>query len=344
MRRFGVMVLAGAMVLAGCSGGSGNGPSGGSGGMSTGGSVSDNGTAKKLTIEVIPKGATHDYWKSMHEGVNKAQAEFGCDIIWKSSEKEDDKNGQMTIVEDAIQKNVSGIVLAPLDANALKAPIVEAQNAKIPVVIVDSGVNGVDPVSFVMTDNEQGGHIAGAELARLLGGKGQVVMLKYAVNSASTEAREKGFMDEMAKFPGIKVVSSNQYGGPGQDTAQTASENILGPLKKPDGSLSIDGIFASNESNAMGMLRALQQMGQAGKVKFVGFDANPKLVEAVSAHQIDALVVQDPRKMGYLGVKCAIDAINGKTVDKHIDTGATLVTAANMSQPTIAALIAPPKE
>jgi ribose transport system substrate-binding protein len=338
MRRYWVMTLAAAMVMAGCNGGSGSGtPAADNGSSTTPG-------AAKLTIEVIPKGATHDYWKSLHEGVNKARDEFGLDIVWKSSEKEDDRNGQISIVQDAIQKKVDGIVLAPLDATALKGPVVEAQNAKIPVVIIDSGVNDVKPVSFVATDNEKGGHIAGAALAKLLNGKGSVVMLRYEVGSASTDAREKGFMDEMAKNPGIKVVSSNQYGHATVETAQTASENLLSGFKKADGSLTIDGIYTPNESTTFGMLRVLQDSGQAGKVKFVGFDANPKLIEALGNHQIDALVVQDPRKMGYLGVKAIVDEIHGKPVDARIDTGATLVTPANMKDTEIAALIAPPKE
>jgi ribose transport system substrate-binding protein len=339
MRRFGVTTLAAAMVLVGCNGG----------GSSTTSPATDSSTTAKtdgarLQIAVIPKGATHEYWKSLHEGADKAGKEFGVDIIWKSSVQEDDREGQIKVVEDFVTKGVSGIVLAPLDATALKGPVVEAQNSKIPVVIIDSAVNGVDTVSFVATDNEKGGHIAGAELARLLNGKGKVVMLRYQVGSASTEAREKGFLDEIKKSPGIQIVSDNQYGGATVESAQKASENLLAPLKKADGSLSIDGIYTPNESTAFGMLRVLQDSGQAGKVHFVGFDANPKLIDGLKAGQIDGLVVQNPRNMGYLGVKAIVDSIHGKPVDKRIDTGATLVTKANLSDPTVAELIAPPKE
>ncbi len=340
MRRYGVMTLAAAMVLAGCNGGGGS--------AST--ETADKGTTPatkgaKLQIAVIPKGATHEYWKSLKEGAMRAHDELGgIDILWKSSQKEDDREGQIKVVEDFITKGVDGIVLAPLDATALKGPVVEAQNAKIPVVIIDSAVNGVDTVSFVATDNEKGGHIAGEEMVKLLKGKGQIVVLRYEEGSASTMSREKGFLDEIAKNPGIKVVSSNQYGGATVETAQKAGENLLSPLKKADGSLSIDGIYTPNESTTFGMLRVLQDNGQAGKVKFVGFDASPKLIDGLKAKQIDALVVQNPRNMGYLAVKAIVDKIHGKPVEKRIDTGATLVTGDNLTDPKVAELIAPPKE
>jgi len=338
MRRFGVMTLAAAMVLVGCNGG------GDKSGTDTAANDGKKAGTAQLQIAVIPKGATHEFWKSVHEGANKAGKEFGADIIWKSSVKEDDREGQIKVVEDFITKGVNGIVLAPLDATALKTPVVEAQKSKIPVVIIDSGLKDVDTVSFVATDNEKGGHLAGEEMVKLLNGKGNIVVLRYAEGSASTEAREKGFLDEVAKAPGIKVVSANQYGGATVETAQKASENLLAPLKKADGSLNIDGIYTPNESTTFGMLRVLQDNGQAGKVRFVGFDASPKLLDGLRAKQIDGLVIQNPRKMGYLGVKAIIDSIHGKPVDKKIDTGAKLVTAENISSPEVVELTAPPKE
>lgn len=299
---------------------------------------------KKFTIAVIPKGTTHEYWKGVHAGAMKASQETGCEIIWKGPLKEDDRESQIDTVENFINRKVDGICLAPLDDVALRKPVREAKNAGIPVAIFDSALKGSDWVSFVATDNHKGGEMAGEELARLINNKGKVVMLRYAEGSASTMEREQGFLDAIAKHPDIKVVVDNRYGGATTESAYQASENMLAPLKNGDGSLSIDGIYACNESTTFGMLRALQEGGWAGKVKYVGFDASAKLIEALGAGQINGLIVQNPFKMGYLVVKTVVDKLNGKDVEKRIDTGATLVTKENMDQPEIKDLLHPDLE
>lgn len=298
-----------------------------------------NGGGKKYRIAVIPKGATHEFWKSVHEGASKAGEELGVEIIWKGPEKEDDRESQIKTVEDFTTQKVDGIVLAPLDDQALVQPVADAKAAGIPVVVIDSGLKSEDYASFVATDNEKGGQMAGAEMARLLGGKGKVIVLRYQVGSASTDAREKGFLDEIAKSPDIQVVSQNQYAGATVETAQKASENLLARFKS-----GVDGIYCPNESSTYGMLLVLRDMGWAGKVKFVGFDASPKLLDGLSKGEIDGLIVQNPRKMGYEGVKAIVATIKKQPVERRIDTGATLVTKANMGEPAMRELLAPPKE
>lgn len=299
---------------------------------------------KKYTIAVIPKGTTHEYWKSIHAGANKAAQELGCTVIFKGPLKEDDREDQIKVVEDFITRGVSGIVLAPLDDTALREPVAEAKNSNIPTVIIDSGLKSSDYVSFVATDNRKGGHMAGTELARLLNGHGKVAMLRYAEGSASTEDRENGFLDAMKENPGLDVVSSNQYGGATTETAYAASENLLARFKNADGTLGLDGIFACNESTAFGMLRALQDGGYAGKVKYVGFDSSQKLLDAIKDGQMDASVVQNPFKMGYLAVKTIVADLNGQHVEPRIDTGAYLVTKENMNKPEVQEVIHPPLE
>ena len=296
--------------------------------------------AKRITIAVIPKGTTHEFWKSVHAGAVKASRELDVDIIWKGPLKEDDRDGQIAVVEDVITRRVSGIVLAPLDDKALRAPVSAAKQAEIPVVIFDSDLKSKDYESFVATDNYKGGYIAGEHLAKLIGRKGKAVMLRYQEGSASTMNREKGFLDAIARVKEIEVVSSNQYGGATTETAMQASENLLAPLKTDDG-LSVDGIFCPNESTTFGMLRALQGAGLAGKVKFVGFDSSAKLVEALRNGEINGLILQNPMRMGYLGVKTVVDFINGKPVEKRIDTGVQLVTKENMEEPEIKDLLEP---
>jgi ribose transport system substrate-binding protein len=299
--------------------------------------------AAKYTVAVIPKGTTHEFWKSVHAGAVKASRETGAEVIWKGPLKEDDREAQIAVVENFVTRGVSGIVLAPLDDKALRPAVSNAVRSDIPVVIIDSDLQGDEHVSFVATDNYKGGQMAGREMARLLNGKGRVVVLRYQEGSASTTNREKGFLDEIARHPGIRVVSANQYGGATTESAYRASENLLAPLKK-GGRLDLDGIFCPNESTTFGMLRALQDSKLAGTVRFIGFDSSEKLVQALEAGQIDALVLQDPFKMGYLGVRTLVDHLNGKKVPRRVDTGVTLVTRKNMSSPEIQQLLKPDLE
>jgi ribose transport system substrate-binding protein len=223
----------------------------------------------------------------------------------------------------------------------LRSPVADAVRVNIPVVIMDSGLKSDDYVSFVATDNYAGGKLAAQRLSELLKGKGKVIMLRYMEGSASTAAREQGFLDAIGTVPGITVVSSNQYGGATTESSYKASENLLSPYKNPDGSLAIDGIFAPNESTAFGMLRALQDGGIAGKVRFVGFDSSIKLVEALHDKEIDGLVLQNPVRMGYLAVKTMVQHLKGEKVEKRIDTGVTMVTPENMDQPENKELLEP---
>jgi ribose transport system substrate-binding protein len=308
----------------------------------TGPVASTQASGGKKTIAVIPKGTTHEFWKSIHAGAAKASQETGCEIIWKGPLKEDDREEQIKVVEDFTSRGVSGIVVAPLDDKALVAPVENAVRAGIPVVIIDSDLKSDQYSSFVATDNEKGGMLAGTELARLLNNKGKIVLLRYQEGSASTTNREKGFLEAIRQAGGIQVVSDNQYAGATTETAYAKSESLLTPLKNADGSLTIDGIFCPNESSAFGMLRALQDGKVAGKVKFIGFDSSSRLIDALKKGEMNATVLQNPFNMGYLGVKTMMDVLDGKKVEKRIDTGAKLVTKENMDQPEIKELLNPP--
>jgi len=299
----------------------------------------------KLRIAVIPKGTTHVFWKSIHAGAVKAEQELkalGVEVIWKGPLKEDDRESQIKVMEGFTTRGVDGIVLAPLDDAALRRPVRDAVRNGIPVVIIDSGLKSEDYVSFVATDNYIGGRKAAEHLAKLLGGKGKVVMLRYLEGSASTMNREQGFLDVLKeKYPNIDVVSANQYGGATTESAYRASENLLAPLRTADGGLSIDGIFCPNESTAFAMLRALQDSGLAGSVKYVGFDSSDRLVRGLKSGQIHGLVLQDPINMGYLGVKTMVKHLRGEKVKKRIDTGSLVATPENMNDPEIRNLLEP---
>jgi ribose transport system substrate-binding protein len=293
-------------------------------------------TPARKTFAVIPKGTTHEYWKSVHAGAVKAARELGVDVVWKGPVREDDRDEQIKVVENFLSRGVDGIVLAPLDDRALVPVLNDARARGVPVLIIDSAVQWDDYVSFVATDNEKAGGLAASQLGKLLGGTGEVLVMRYQEGSASTMARELGFLSTLARdFPGIKVVSSNQYGGATTETAFGTAEKLLSTYK------TVQGIFCPNESTTFGMLRALEGAGLAGKVRFVGFDASTKLVEALGQGKVDGLVVQNPMAMGEKGVKALMDKAAGKAVDRRIDTGATMVTRENMVAPEVKALVTP---
>ena len=306
---------------------------------STGGATGASGAAapgKKLTIAVIPKGTEHIYWKSVLAGAQQAGDELGVTIEPKGTLREDDRAGQIEIVQQFIAEKVDGIVLAPLDKDSLQRVADDAMSNGIKVDIIDSALTGdvgKDFISFIATDNHQGGMDGGEELCRLLGNKGKVVLLRYEEGSASTLDREQGFLDAVAKHPDMQVIVSNKFAGASQDEATQAAENLMDQIKQAD------GIFCSNDPTTTGMLQALRKAGLAGKVKFIGFDANDTLIAALRAGEINGFVVQNPRKMGYEGVKVMVNALQGKPFETHVDSGAKLVTQSNLDDPDTKTLL-----
>ena len=303
--------------------------------------VAFSGAAESLDIAVIPKGTSHEFWKSIHAGALKAQQELQekgqpVKIIWKGPLREDDREQQIQVVENFIAQRIDGMVLAPLDNRALVAPTERAIRAKVPVVIIDSALKSEMPASYISTDNFNGGQLGAAHLAKILNGKGSVILLRYQVGSASTEEREAGFMDEIRKHSGIKVISQDQYAGATRDSAYKAAQNLFNRYKD------VDGIFCPCEPVTIGVLMALKDIGKTGAVKLMGFDSGTQSVEGLKNGSVQGLVVQNPLKMGYLGVMTMVDHINKKKVARRIDTGVQVVTPENMNQPEMNELIYPP--
>jgi len=291
---------------------------------------------KKIQIAVIPKGTTHEFWKTIHAGAVKASRELGVDIIWKGPQKEDDRAQQIMVVEDFINRGVDGIVLAPLDDRALCRPVQDAVRETIPVVIIDSELQGEDFVSFVATDNYKGGVIAARKLGELLGGKGEIFLIRYQEGSASTTKRENGFLDTItSEFPDVSLLAQDQHTGATTETAYQLAENLIGRFPE------VEGIFCPNESSTFGTLRALQESGLAGKIKFVGFDSSPKLIQALRDGHIHGLVLQNPMKMGYLGVKQMVLHLRGQSIESRVDTGVYLATRENMDDTEMKNLLEP---
>lgn len=298
-----------------------------------------------VKIAVIPKGTTHEFWRSIHAGAKKAEQELNeagkqVEIIWKGPLKEDDRDQQIQLVENFTTRRVNGIVLAPLDAQALVRPVENAQQSGIPVVVIDSGLQSESYVSFVATDNLKGGEMAGHFMAEQLGGKGKVILLRYAVGSASTENREKGFLKALESHPEIELISSDQYAGPTRETAYQASQNLLQRFGQE-----VQGIFCVNENSTIGMTKALREIGRAGgAVKMIGFDAGSQSIKDMESGDVQGLVVQDPVRMGYEGVKTLMAQLDGQAVEKRLDTGVVMITPSNLNEAESQRLLNPPIE
>lgn len=292
----------------------------------------------KRRIAVIPKGTTHDFWKSVKAGALKAGEEFDVEIVWTGPANEEDREKQVQLV-DSLAGTVQGICLAPIDRTSMVPPVVRAKQGGVPTVIFDSGLEDSSAiVSYVATDNYKGGQMAGEHLAKLLGGKGNVVLLRYAAGSESTEQREQGFLDAIAKHGEIKVLVENRRAGSGAEKALQESGSILQANQG-----NVDGVFTVCEPNNKGMLRALENAKLAGQIKFVGFDSDPQFVKAMKDGSMHGIILQDPFHMGYQAVKTMVEHLDGKKVEPVITTGEYLATPENMDEPRMKELLSPPK-
>jgi ribose transport system substrate-binding protein len=286
---------------------------------------SGDGANKARTIAVIPKGVANFFWQSVKAGAEAAGKETGVQIYWNGPSNETDISSQINIVEDAITRRVDGIMIAPSHRDSLVPVVERAKRAGIPVTIFDSGIGTENYVSYVATDNLQGGVMAAERLAERLNGKGRIAVLGLKAGSVSTDERERGFQDTIKqKYPGIQIVAF-QYGEANRSTSIDRATDIL--TAHPD----IDGFFSSNEPSTVGAAQAIKQKGASGKIVLVGFDSSPNLIDDLKAGVIDSLIIQNPYRMGYDGVKTLVDKLNGKEPPRRIDTGIKLVTKENIS-------------
>ncbi len=293
---------------------------------------------QKVAIGVVPKGQSQIYWKAVHAGTVAAGQEMGVEIRWNGPASEIDMTHQINIVEDFINQRVNGIVLAPTHGESL-VPIVErAAQERIPVVIFDSGIRTEKYLAYVSTDNYSGGVIAARRIGSVVPPGSQIAMIGNIPGSVSTVERENGFRETVAReFPTLQIVDF-QYGMAVQSKGLAVTEDIL--TAHPD----LAGIFCSNEAATVGAVQGAKSKEVAGKVKIIGFDTSPTLIEDMQAGNLDSLVVQNPFRMGYLSVKVLVEDLEGKPPEKRIDTGATLVTRDNLKDPAIQELLFPPIE
>ena len=285
-------------------------------------------------VLVCPKGLTHDFWLTVKAGADSSGKELGVNAIWKGPAVETDIAGQIAIIEDYINKRVDAIVMAACDTKALIPVVEEARRQGIPVITIDSGLDSEVPLSFVASDNVVAAEKAAHKLAELIGGKGDVACVNFIPGAATSIWREEGFKKGLGQYPEINLVAL-QYCQADVATAMAVTENIL--TAQPG----LKGIFAANEASAIGAAQALVARDLQAKVKLVAFDASPNEIKAMQNGVIQALLVQNPFAMGYMGVRQAVAAIQGKPVEKRIDTGVTVITMENYPDPEIQKLLYP---
>ena len=278
------------------------------------------------TIAVIPKGTASMWWEVVRKGAEKAGEEEGYKISWNGPEQENDREKQIQSVEDSLTRGAVALVLGPNDAKALVRPVEKAKASGIPVVIIDSSLGTEKYDSFAATDNVAGGADAARRLGAALNGHGKVILTCFIQNSASTDDRAKGFKETLAKeFPGIELVAEQYTLG----TVEDARQKTVDMLTKHN---DIDGLFAVNQPTSVGAYKALQSQKLTGKVKFVGFDSDPVLLEGIEKGEVDSLIVQDPYKIGYTGVKTAVDILDGKKVEKLKPIPSMIVDKNNLEE------------
>ena len=293
---------------------------------------------KKLRIAVIPKGTRNSYWVALKQGADAAAADGSVEIIYQGPEPEDDATNQVDVFKNQVNNKVDGIVLAVIDKDSMVGPVKEAMSKNIKVVTVDSGLakDKDASVCYIATDNVKGGADAADALAKAIGEKGDVGMLYFQKGSASSDEREKGFEDQIKKYPNIHLVQSREARDPTKAADETA--NMLTAHKD------LVGIFAANEPNGVGVANVLKQRKLAGKIKVVAFDSSDQEVAALKDGTIQALIVQSPFQMGLQGVQTAVKAIKGETISqKMVDSGLTVVTKDNLETPEVKKLLNPGK-
>ncbi|MTW11008.1 substrate-binding domain-containing protein [Pseudoduganella eburnea] len=293
--------------------------------------------AKDLDIVFIPKSRDQVFWTFMRQGVERAMREDGhVKLTWRGPAHNDDIDSQIDILHIYSKPGVDAIIIAATDRSRLLASVEQAAALGIKIVAVDSALDGKAHSNLITTNNYAAGRLAAERLAGLLNREGSVAVLRTIQGSASTDDRADGFLDYMKKHaPRIQVIA-DEYGGGTRGKAARSAVLLL--EKHPR----VDGIFAVNESTSDGMLRALRQAGLVGRKKFVGFDTTDFLLEGLGKQEIDGLVVQDPRQMGYLAMKAAVAAARGAPFkEQTILTETVLVTRDNFRNPEIQTLLVP---
>src|SRR5580704_1465299 len=296
-------------------------------------------SAAESTIPIIVKDTTSGFWQIVLAGARKAGKDLGVKVPELGAQSESDITGQISILENAVAEKPAAIVISPTEFKALGKPVDEAAK-KVPIVGIDSSADSKAFTSFLTTDNVQGGRIAADGMAEAIAAKygkaeGEVALITHLPGVGSLEARNKGYKEQLAaKYPGVKLVADKV-----SDGNATTGLNIMTDLITANPNLR--GVFADNLIQCQGASQAIAENKKGDTIKLVCFDADDKLIGYLKDGTIAALLLQDPYRMGYDGVKTALAASKGEKVPANVDTGANLVTKANMDGEKQHALLYP---
>lgn len=292
-------------------------------------------TKSDLKIAVIPKGTAASFWQSIKQGADAAGKEEGVTIEWDGPDVETNIEAQVNLVQNKANSGVAGIVIAPTDREGLVPPVEAAIKKGIPVVAIDSSLATEQTAAYIATDNVEGGRKAADALAKSIGEQGKVGLLPFKKGAGSSDDREKGFLEQIKKYPNIQVLEPLYIDS---DTAKAVDQTTNMITANPD----LKGIFACNEPGGIGSANVLKQLGKTGQIKIVAYDTSPEEIKALEEGVIDALIVQDPYQMGYQGVKIVLKAIRKQPIEKKfVDSGVMVVTKENLSKPEVQKLINP---
>ena len=315
-RRWLVGTVALALLLAACGGDDEGGGGGG-------------GAEQQYKLTLIQGVKGDQFYVTMECGAQEAAKAAGATLDVTAPD-EFDASLQTPVVNAVVAKKPDAILIAPTDTQAMIPPLTQAKAAGIKLVFVDTTTeNGAELAeSEIASDNEEGGREAARSLAELTGGKGSVAVINVKPGISTTDARAKGFEEEIKKTPGLKYLGV-EYSNDKPEVAAAKTTALL--AAHPD----LVGIFGTNLFSAEGAATGLRSAGATEKVKIVGFDAGPKQVEDLEQGIVQALIAQKPADIGKAGVEQAIAALKGEPVQKQIGTGFVVVTKENMNDPDV---------
>lgn len=286
--------------------------------------------AKELSIAVVPKGTNKERWKAIHAGALKASEELSAEgvnvkILWKGDNAVE-RDKQIQVVDTFTGQRLSGILVASLDESQFVGNIRFDRESDLPMVYIDSGLDADRPISYVATDNFQGGSIAAERIGQLTEGVGNVILMRHRQGDSNSEAREAGFIEKIkSSYPSIRLISIDQYSGDSMSQADEAAEYLLNRYGRR-----VNAVFTSSVTGTDSMLNALRNFNLAGQVYLVGYEASDASLDAIRTGEIQGLVLTNPYRMGYLGVSTLVDYIQGGNMPTMVDAGVTLVTMANI--------------
>ncbi|WP_338668154.1 substrate-binding domain-containing protein [Pseudodesulfovibrio methanolicus] len=283
--------------------------------------------AGEFKVLVVPKAESSRYWQAVKRGAMDAGRERGAEVVFRGPMLHEEAKAQRAIIAEEMQSRFDAIVIAPTHTTLLADTLNEARQRGALVLGIDSSMKGVKLTSFIATDNKAAGREAAAYLLGRTRGNGAVLLLRHSDDNGSTLDREEGFAEAMAaRSPGTELIASGFIGV----STGNAYHHTLALLRRhPD----VTAVFASSERLSIGCVQALREVNLAHKVHALVFDQTPEIRQALRDGLIDAFMIQQPYRMGYLGVSTACDALEGRRVPKRIVTRVKLVTEAGELRP-----------